>query len=153
MGRLKDRFSEINEYDDEQYYEEPASQHEDYGEGPPLPPNFQSDENKSPLSILDEIKKVRTPKGTFATMIHGIPVDLHALEDYIIRISPYNIKTLMRYHNARTLEEIKGYSRYGGMKVNSKAILIILLAVGMAVGGIFLIFFMPKILQSFQMGL
>jgi len=181
MVSLRDRFrrnrgEEPEEYYEPEYYPEevpPAGYYQEpqYQEQIPegyqqyqqqtepeqayLPPKIQgSSDNASPLSILDEIKNKRLPKGTAPVIIQGVPVDLHILEDYIISISPYNIKTLMRYNNARILEEIKGYSKFGiGMKVNSKAIILILLAVGMAVLGIIFIMFMPQIMQMLQGGI
>lgn len=173
MSRLRDRFkgsrnmdtADIPYYPPEQpqQYEQYPYQEEYYQqtEQPPqqqyerqsqLSPNVQPASDKSPLSILDEIKNLPSRKGTHPTIIGGIPVDLHSLEDYIIRISPYNIKTLMRYHNARTLEEIKGFGR-PGMKMNSKSLILLILAIGMAVLGIFFIFFMPKIMAGFQGGM
>lgn len=133
-----------------QYYQpEPEPEEEST-----LPPKIQGSLNKAtPLSILDEIKNKRIPKGTAPVLIQGIPVDLHSLEDYIISISPYNIKTLMRYNNARILEEIKGYSKFGTGKINSKMLILIMLAAGMAVLGIIMIMFMPQIMAMFQGGI
>ena len=159
MGRLKDRLrgyrqpeqpEEYYEDEDEYYYPEEDNRQEYVR--PELPPQFQrEDEDHSPLSILDEIKQKPMPKGTYPTVIQGIPVDLHILEDYMIKISPYNIRTIMRYHNARTIEEIKSYARFGsGMKMNSKTIIWILLAIGMAILGIFFVFMMPGIMNSMQ---
>jgi len=156
LGRLKKRFqSDYDEiYAEELPYYEPVPEQQ-YQQ--PQEEYYQPEEqpmDTSPLSILEEIQKIPSPKGTFPLLIGGKPVDLHAIEDYVVRISPFNIKTILRYHNARTIEEVKGYGRFGGsLKVNSKTILIILFAVGMAVLGILFIFFMPQIMQSFQAGI
>ena len=63
-----------------------------------------------PVQRAIEIKRKPTPKGYFETVIGGIPVDLHALEDYLVTTSPFAIKTLMRYNNAEMIEDIKNYS-------------------------------------------
>ena len=101
----------------------------------------QADKEKSPLAILEDIKKDPSPKGTFATIIGGRPVDLHILEDYIVKISPYSLKTILRYHNAKTIEEIKNYSRGMGVgaKINMRTIMIILIVLGLAIGGIIIL--------------
>ena len=147
----------------EEYYEEPQ---EEYYEGQQEEPQQYIRQNvnpfreqqqymveEGPLSIIEEIKRLPTPKGTYKTMISGVPVDLHALEEYIPKISPYGLKTLMRYHNARTIEEIRGYTRFGsGKKINMGTIIIIMVMVGMAVLGVCILLFMPSILEMFQGG-
>ena len=50
----------------------------------------------NPLSILDEIKAQPSSKGTYPMLIGGRPVDLHVLEDYITKISPFALKTILR---------------------------------------------------------
>lgn len=122
----------------------------------PIPPapivrDVQSNDG-NPLSILDEIKARPSPKGTLPVMIGGRPIDLSVLEDYALRISPYSLKTILRYHNARTIEEIKGYGRGTAVKMNMKGILLILLAVGMGVVGLFVMMYMPEIMAYFQGG-
>jgi len=109
---------------------------------------------QNPLAILDEIKKRPTPKGAKTVMIGGRPIDLHALEDYVVRVSPYHLRTILRYHNARTIEEIKNYSqRFGTTKIKGSMIILILLAVGMGVLGIIMMLYMPDIMAMFQGGL
>jgi len=106
----------------------------------------------SPLSILDEIKEKPAPKGVFPVIIGGRPLDLHALEDYVVKISPFSLKTVLRYHNARTIEEIKGYGRGPNVKLKGGMIMFILFAVAMAALGIFVIMFMPDLMSSFSSG-
>lgn len=113
----------------------------------------EEDEDQSPLSIVREVQKHPAPKGTHETIIGGVPVDLHILEDYLVKTSPFALKTVMRYHNARNMEEIKNYSSGGKVKFNSKMLIGILLAVGVAVLGIVMIFFMPQIMATFQGGM
>lgn len=110
-------------------------------------------DKESPLSILDEIKQKPTPKGTFTQRIGGRPVDLHVLEDYITKISPFALKTLLRYHNAKTMEEIKSYSQGTKLNINGGTIILILAAVGMAILGLVMVFFMPDIMNMFKSGI
>ena len=109
-------------------------------------------ETKSPVKLAVEIEKHPTPKGVLELKIGGRPIDLHQIEDYMVwKINPYNMKTLMRYHNAKTMEEIKSYSRRrsgGGMPF--RTIMLIMLMVGMAVVGLIMVMFMPQIMQFFR---
>lgn len=107
----------------------------------------------NPLSILDEIKAQPSSKGTYPMLIGGRPVDLHVLEDYITKISPFALKTILRYHNARTIEELKGYSGRGSLKLKGGTIILILVAIGLAVGGIIMLLYMPDIMSYFKGGI
>ena len=106
--------------------------------------------DRSPLAVLEDIKHNPAPKGAFATIIGGRPVDLHILEDYLLKTSPYALKTVMRYHNARTIEELRRYGNRKGTGINMKTVMLILVAVGMAVLGIIAIFFLPQIMNSMK---
>lgn len=125
-----------------------------------LPPQYYSTtyakeqyDYQNPLAILDEIKKRPTPKGAKAIMIGGRPLDLHILEDYVVKVSPYHLRTILRYHNARTIEEIKNYSqRFGGKGMKMSTIILILLVIGMGVLGVVLMLFLPDIMAMFQGG-
>jgi hypothetical protein len=130
----------------EQY---PPQQHipQQYQTEPPQP------EPSSPLSILDEIEEDPSPKGTAPIKLGGRPIDLHVLEDYVVKISPYSLKTILRYHNARTIEEMKGYSKGVGLKMKSGTIILIIVAIAMAVLGILMMTLMPDILGNFSGGL
>jgi len=106
----------------------------------------QEDAIKPPLAILDEIKEQPSPKGTLPVLVGGRPVDLHVLEDYIVKISPHALKTILRYHNARTIEEIKNYSR--GPVVKSKGMgfwILIIALIGIVVVGIMILMFAPEL--------
>lgn len=109
-------------------------------------------DTRSPVKLALEIEKRPTPKGVLEITIGGRPIDLHALEDYMVwKINPYNMKTLMRYHNAKTMEEIKSYSRRrsgGGMPF--RTIMLIMLLIGMSVVGLIMVMFMPQIMQFFR---
>lgn len=105
-----------------------------------------------PIKRAIDIQKKPTPKGYFPTIISGIPVDLHALEEYIVKTSPFAIKTLLRFDNARNIEEIKNYSTKssGKKKMDSKFFLLLFLGIALAIGGILVIFFMPELIGMFK---
>lgn len=155
-----------NEYQQpvQQFPAQLPPQQQDYqmrGPPPPSPPHHQMSvpmppkpvkDYDSPLSILDKIKNKPSSKGTFPISIGGRPVDLHVLEDYITKISPFALKTILRYHNAKTIEEMKGYSKGHSLKISGSTIMLILLAVGMGILGIIVMIFMPEIMSMFQGG-
>lgn len=111
------------------------------------------EDDTSPLSIVNEIREKPSPKGTHKTVIGGVPVDLHVLEEYLVKTSPFALKTVMRYHNARNMEEIKNYSKGMAASDKTKMIIFIVLAIGIAGLGIFVMMFLPQILQAFQGGI
>ena len=139
---------------DEQYFQDEQVQQQVRQRRPiPKEDDEETRDDRSPLSIVKEIKENPSQKGTFATVIGGVPVDLHILEEYLVRTSPFALKTVMRYHNARNMEEIKNYSRGPNLKVNSKFWILIIVAVAIIFLGLFLILFFPKIMASFQGGM
>jgi len=145
---------ESSGYGEEAYPEYPPQQQV---ASPPQPPRQYQEQSQymegdSPLSILDEIKANPSPKGSVPVIIGGRPIDLHDLEEYVIKISPYSLKTILRYHNARTIEELKSYSRMPSVKMNSKTLILIMVAVGMAILGFVFVFYMPEIMAMFQGG-
>lgn len=105
-----------------------------------------------PIKKAIDIKRDPTPKGYFPTIISGVPVDLHALEEYIVKTSPFAIKTLLRYDNARNIEDIKNYSTKtsGKKKMDAKFFILIILAIFLLVGGVVVMLFMPDIIAMFQ---
>ena len=132
----------------QQYIDQPNAQEEEEYED-------EISYSDVPIQKAIEIKHNPTPKGYFQTIIGGSPVDLHALENYLVTTSPFAIKTLMRYNNAEMIEDIKNYSTKGTgrKKMDMKVIFLILLAAGMAVAGIFVMMFMPDLMATFQAGL
>ena len=145
LQQRKEMEPEIEEYYQEEY---PSQQTQIMRQRP----NEEEERDNSPLSIVKEIKENPSQKGTFETLIGGIPVDLHILEDYLVRTSPFALKTVMRYHNARNMEEIKNYSRGPNLKVNSKMWVMVILLIGVVCLGVFMIMFMPQIMAMFQGG-
>lgn len=158
--------------EENQYYEE---QPQEYQRPPvpqsqqpvPIDPRIRSEEYqtqerpierkekdpRAPLAILDDIKDKPSYKGTFKTMIQGKVVDLHTLENYVLKISPYVMRTLLRYRTIRTMEEARNMAGRKPVKLNSKMLILLVLAVGMAILGIIVIFFLPDILNMFKGGL
>jgi len=116
-------------------------------------PEPHQPESASPLSILDEIEEDPSPKGTAPIKLGGRPIDLHVLEDYVVKISPYSLKTILRYHNARTIEEMKGYSKGVGLKMSGGTIILIIVAIAMVVLGILMFTVMPDLLGAFSGGM
>lgn len=111
-------------------------------------------ETKNPNIIAAEIENKPAPKGTAWMNIGGRPIDLHELEDYLVwKTSPFVMKTLMRYHNAKTMEDIKNYSRGRTSNINSRFFIMLLLCIGIAMLGIVMIFFMPQIMEFFKGGI
>jgi len=111
-------------------------------------------DTKNPNLVASEIENKPAPKGMMWMNIGGRPIDLHELEDYLVwKTSPFVMKTLMRYHNAKTMEDIKNYSRGRTSNVNSRFFIMLLLCIGIAVLGIVMIFFMPQIMEFFKGGI
>jgi len=170
MGRLNKRLGiqpqneeEQRQYEEEiirqqQQYEEYLRQQQQQHQPQPKeePEEDEDDEYESykdiPIKKAIDIKRTPTPKGYFPTVISGIPVDLHALEEYIVKTSPFSIKTLLRYDSARNIEEIKNYSTRttGKKKADAKFFLLLMLAVCLLVGGVVVIFFMPELIAMFK---
>ena len=153
-----DEYYEQNPPMPQQQYQEPyPEQYIDPRRIQAPPPDYiqqaeQQAQEQSPLSILDEIQDTPSEKGTHQVLIGGRPIDLHVLEDYVVKISPYSLKTILRYHNARTIEEMKGYSKGVGLKIKGSTILIIMLAMGLAIIGIMMMTMFPQLMQGFAGG-
>ena len=172
MGRLKDKLreSQRRDYQEEPEYEqeyEPTEEElaEYYQQQQMMQQEQQRLEQlqkrqkqqqiqvpkaKAPLAILEEIKQNPSPKGTLPVLIGGRPIDLHILEDYIIKISPHALKTILRYHNARTIEEIKNYSRGPQLKVKSGFWILIIALIGILILGLFVLMFAPQLTQGMK---
>jgi len=160
MTRLQDRLrkkqtivNDEDEYQEKVPYYFPEEYMEEPRYPPPPPPPIPEHVDDTPLAIVKDIKRSPSPKGTIPTIIGGIPVDLHILEDYLVKTSPYAIKTIMRYHSARTIEEMRGTAGSSRVKMNSKSLILIILCIGMAVLGILMLTVLPNILSMFSGGI
>lgn len=166
-------YDDEKELHDNEYYvpsdiQQPIQQHnldiqsQQIPYNPPVQhPKYIDDEygeSRSPAKLAGEIERDPSPKGSLEVMIGGRPIDLHQLEDYLVwKTSPYVIKTLMRYHNAKTVEEVKGYAlpRFGlsgrkGGGGGGRTLLLILGLAGVAIVGFLILMFMPQILDFFK---
>lgn len=51
-----------------------------------------------------------SPPGLYPIEVNGKVIDLNMLEKYVIATIPQkSLSTILRYHNARRIEELKGY--------------------------------------------
>ena len=108
-------------------------------------------ESRDPTAFAKEIEKDQTPPGLGVIRIGGRPIDLHMLEDYMVwKISPYQLRTVLRYRNARVMEEIKNYSSLPVMRIKGSSILWILLAVGLGIVGFIIVTMMPQLTDFFK---
>lgn len=108
-------------------------------------------DTRNPVSIAKNVENHPTPPGICEIMIGGRPIDLHAFEDYLVwKVSPYQLRTLLRYHNARTIEEIKNYSLRPALKLKSGTLVLIVAAILMLIGGLAIFIFMPELTAMFK---
>ena len=171
MGRLKKKLG-LNKVDEEKYYQSEGGDRnpQEYDEGQyyedePYDEEYYEEEyddrrlerkeidSRAPLAILDEIEDRPSYKGTFKTIVQGKPVDLHSLENYVLKISPYVMRTLLRYRTIRTMEEARNVAGRKPVKFDSKMLILLLLAVGMGILGIIVIVFLPDIMNMFKGGI
>ena len=125
--------------------------------------NYQAQSDASditnPHKMYKEIIKNPSPRGSYPIRVMGRPIDVNALEQYLIfKISPRTITTLMRYNDAKSIEEIKGYTkRFTGKGRKSGLGMILLISIGaigmILVGYLFLNGTIPNLLQSFMGGM
>jgi len=108
-------------------------------------------EAENPHQLRAEMLNDPTPKGVYEMNIMGRKIDLSQLENYVLKkISPKPIVNKMRYDNAKTLDEIKGYGKKTKMKINVGMLLWILGMMGVFVIGTILFFMGPNLGQVFQ---
>ena len=164
MARIFDRLKDIKqnneeyyseeEYSPEEYYEEPQQQ---YQQQPQQPQEVQYYDNtgfgdsRDSTAFAKEIERFPTPKGLIEERIAGRPIDLHMFEDYMVwKISPFQLRTVLRYRNARVMEEIKNYSSVPTVKFKGGTLLLIILFVFMLVIGILIMMYMPQLTEMFK---
>ena len=152
----------------EQYYQEPPPQYQQqYQPEPQYVPKYIPQQHsheqhvdddpsgfgdtRDPTEIARSVEDHPTPPGICKIMIGGRPIDLHEFEDYLVwKVSPYQIRTLLRYHNARTIEELKNYSLRPTLKMKSGTLVLIILAIVFLIGGLAVFMFMPEITAMFK---
>lgn len=96
------------------------------------------------------VKENPTLPGKLKTTVWGIPVDLHSLEEFIPKISPHVLRTIVRNDRARTIEQLKQYSSRKKNKINTGTLMLILFCAIIAIGGVILLMFMPDITAFFS---
>jgi len=84
-------------------------------------------ESGNPHTMFKEIITNPSPKGRCPMTIMGRPLDMSKLENYLVyKISPKTITTLIRYGDARAIEDIKGYSKKRPIRFKGGVIWIII---------------------------
>jgi len=101
-------------------------------------------EKTNPHSLYTDIVTKPSPKNAYPMRIMGRPLNLQALEDYVIfKVSPRTIVTSMRYNDVRTTEDTLNYSKRPlgrhGRKKGFPWFLIIMIIIMVGVGA-FLLF-------------
>lgn len=110
-----------------------------------------SNEHRTKLGVIEDIKVEPIPVGVGTEEIGGVPMDWHDLEKFVVSISPTKFVTLLKLQK----QMIKDYGlRFTGQRkaISGKIILLILMAVGLAVIGILVMMFMPEIMAMFGGG-
>ena len=101
---------------------------------------------EAPLVKVDTIKRDRTPRGTGASICFGVPIDVFDLEDMVIKVSPTDLKTMLRFEDSRIIEQMRNSERISGegkKGFNWSWILIIIIIAAIALG---VLLFLPKIM-------
>lgn len=108
-------------------------------------------DTRDSVKIATDIENNPMPPGICEILIGGRPIDLHMFEDYMVwRISPYQMRTVLRYRTARIMEEIKNYSSSPKAKFGSNIFILIIIAAAFAVVGIMVLLYMPQIMAFFK---
>jgi len=108
-------------------------------------------DTRDPTALAKQIEQNPTPHGIGRLLIGGRPIDLHMFEDYMVwKISPYQLRTVLRYRNARVMEEIKNYSSVPVVKLKFGSIMLIIIAIVMGVVGFLVVTSMPQVMEMFK---
>ena len=103
---------------------------------------------KTPLAKVDTIKENRTPRGTGASIMFGVPFDVFDLEDILIRVSPTDLRTMLRLENVRVAEQMRNSPRLSQEKKSDFNWSILLWILIIAAIGIAAVFLLPRILNA-----
>jgi len=105
----------------------------------------------NPHNLYKEIVTKPSPKGKYMMRIMGRPLDLAALENYLVfKISPRTITTLMRYNDSKTIEETRGFSRRKTTGLSKGFFFMLIIAIILLLLGVFLFFGGGNITGIFQ---
>lgn len=100
----------------------------------------------APMVKVNMIKKNRTPPGTGRSIVFGIPIDVFDLEDMVIKVSPTDLKTMLRFESSRIIEQMRNSERISSddrKPFNWTIILVLIIIIAIVVG---VLLFLPKIL-------
>jgi len=95
---------------------------------------------KTPIKEIEEIIANRTSPGVGEIIIGGVPVDVFDIEGMAIKVSPTDMKTVMRYDNARIIEYMRNTKRPKKLEGGRSNSLIWILAIVGIVAAIFVFF-------------
>jgi len=100
------------------------------------------------LVKVDIVKKDRTPPGTGASVVFGIPIDIFDLEELVLRVSPTDLKTMLNYNTSRIIEQMRNSERISADKKSTFnwAIILYIIIIVAVIGAVVL--FLPKILGA-----
>jgi len=102
---------------------------------------------EAPIATLEQIRKDRTQEGVGELVLGGVPIDVHSIESLLIKISPLEIKTILRYNDVKATEQVLNTTRPQTKKksdFNWTLIIILIVAiVGIVIFGVLIL---PKIL-------
>jgi len=108
-------------------------------------------EATNPHNLYKDVVTNPSPKGTYQMRIMGRPIDLSALESYLIfKISPRTVTTLMRYNDSKTIQEVGGYSRRKPISLGKNFFMIIIIIIIIMVVGMFFLFGGGNLAQIFR---
>jgi len=112
----------------------------------------------NPHTLYTNVVANPTPKGYHEIRIMGRPIDVNALEQYLVfKISPRTITTLMRYNDSKSIEEARGYSKRPQMRAGKGLGLILLISIGamimIGIGYLFMNGTIPDMMHGIMGGL
>jgi hypothetical protein len=105
-------------------------------------------EREGPLGVINEIKEDPIPIGVNREVICGTPIDWHAIEDFTVSISPYKFVTLMKLNKQILREQLMKYAKKPS-QISGKFLIMLLVIGGLAILGIVVIMYLPKIIAMF----
>jgi len=102
----------------------------------------------TPITKLEEVKRHRTKRGKGQMVLCGIPWDVHAIESYILKISPLEMKTILRYDAIRNIEMTLNNKRPHAPKGSGISFTLIIVIVIIIAVAAFAILFGPMIMDA-----
>ena len=104
---------------------------------------------EQPRKTAKEILKNPSKKGKLKMLIGGRPIDLHALEKFVLfKTDQRTTPTILRYNNAYAALDKAAFKRGGGIgfkKINWTMIIVLIL---IASAGILFLLFGPQIMEA-----